>query len=124
MGKMKTMRTIWVVNHGGHNIEAAIRDFNPVDVQYITEGSLRLDEVDRIMYHAAQNLKGSFDYEQDALLLCGGIVINMIVAIVLFAYLKVPRVTVLIWDRDRRFYYARTLDPGGIDPISLESMDA
>lgn len=117
---MTRTRIVWIVNHSGHNITPAVRDYQPEGMVCLTEGDIRLDEVDRIKYNMAQAFKTQgfgtgFDPEQDAVLLCGNIVLNAICMMVLFGYFGLTCVRVLIWDRGRRSYFSKLLDTGGID---------
>lgn len=115
-------RKIWVVNHGGHNISSAIRDYRPLEVVYLSEGSPRLDSVDRIAYHMAEQFKEKgFSHETDAVLLCGNIVLNFTIASVLWGHLKVPYITLLIWDGTKRLYFQKVLDVGGLEKVSIPS---
>lgn len=114
---MSQINTIWVVNHAGHNIKPAMQ-YSPRAVEYLTEGNVNLSEVDRMKYNLSERLR-AFDHNTDAVLLCGHMLINIMVMLLLFSRYRVPFVRILIWDGRKRFYYLKDLDLEGLDKLSV-----
>lgn len=125
------IRTIWVVNHAGHNIESAISNYRPAHVEYLSEGNQNLSELDRMkynmyqMFRSANGTRPSFDHSQDAILLCGNTLLNVVAAMLLvtpLADFKSPYLRFLIWDGRRKHYYLKDLDLGGLRRVTPDQV--
>jgi len=102
------MSNVYVINFSGHNISTCKRFIKKGKIIYLTEGSVNIFNIDRVLYDLKAKLENYND--NDYLLLSGNVVLNVLVALIVKD--MVEHLNLLIWDAREtvRDYRQRTVN--------------
>jgi hypothetical protein len=114
--------TIYIVNHGVHNIDSALDNTNVFDrsrtkIVPLTEGMLNASGVDRLTYDLVRKMM-HFN-ENDALLISGHAILNMLAIVIALQF--VPSVQILVHRKNQNYYEVRKIDPEHIRNVIFEA---